>query len=218
MPLPLIAAAIGLGAGRALLGATQAKKTQKRNRGLIEQAYASGHERLDTQQADARQVANEGLIARGLAGGGAVRDAGTVAPGATVDLSGAHDLAGQAVLDQRREQAMAQTELRQQRDNALTENRAAGTQGVIGSILGGVQTGMDAYGALSSLGALRGGGKPVPTTPTMATTPTQAGIPGWGGVDVVDPLGRGLWARSPSGAPTTGVFNVFNPREGMGSY
>jgi hypothetical protein len=199
--LPLIAAAIGTGLVRGGLGALAARKESRRQKGFIRQAYDTGRQRLDLSQGDVRQSQAEGLLARGLGAGGSIGLGGPVAPGAVPSVSGAHDLAGQQVADQRREQALEQTSLRDQRDRALSDTKAATQQGYVNAAVSGIQSGLSVYSGGKDLAALSGGGG--------AAAGVAQGVPGtgvapWGGVDPVDPLGRGPWS-----VPTTGQFNIY---------
>lgn len=207
MPIPLIAAAAGIGLARAGLGAAQAITGAKKQKRLIRDAYGRGRERLDTNQGDARQSMGEGIIARGLAVGGGVRDLGAVAPGAPVDVTQARTLGAAQMLEQRREQGIAQTDLRTERDNALQDTSSARTQGIIGSLFSGAQTAMDVYSGGKALQTMRGMG-------SAAGSYRPADPRPWGNIDPVDPLGRGAWAE---GAGTVGEFNIFtgSRREGM---
>lgn len=207
MPFPLISTAIGV--ARAGIGAIQANQAYKRQRGMIGRAYQQGRARLDTYQADARQTGDESLVARGLAGAGSVHDTGVVRPSAPAAggmIARAHDLGGQQVADLRREQELGQGELTQQRDNAYHDAHAERTGAYLSSIAAGVQTGVNAHNALGSLGALK-------SLPSAASNGMGDGIPGFGGIDAIDPLRRGAWAT-----PTTGSFNVFGRNSAGGMY
>jgi hypothetical protein len=196
--IPLLIAA-GSGILRAGVGAIRANQEKQRQRGIIGRAYDKGRERLDLHQGDVRQSVGEGLIARGLAGGGAVRDTGRVQPGAASTVTGAHDLGGQAVADLQREQGIEQTGLRDQRDDALRDVKHEYHGQLISSLMSGVQTAVNAYSGASALGAgkaLGGVSSPggAPSIAGGAADFDAGGMPGWGGIDVVNPLGRGAWA------------------------
>jgi hypothetical protein len=169
--LGLIAAA--LGAVRAGVGMAGARKEANRQRNMIHSAYARGQQRLGVKQQDVRQQEGESLIARGLAGGGDVHDSGPVGAGADLGVGGARTLGGQQLTDLHREQGLEQNELLAQRDNALSDVGAQGTQNTINAIGSGISTAMSVYGAGQELGAARTAGAPGP-----APAPTPA--PGTG--------------------------------------
>lgn len=179
-----------------MAGAIQARKERRRQRGLIETSYARGKEQLDKGQADQRQAQGEGLLARGLGQGGTVNDPGAVGPAGLPSVGGAHDLGGQQVLDQRREQGLVQQGLLQEKQNALGAANAAGTQGIVNAVAGGISTGVSAYQGLTAIQGLRGSGGAGGSGASLAGEP-------WGGIDPVNPFG-------PGSAWSTGDFNVFH--------
>lgn len=210
----------GLAVAGGITSAIEANQTRQRNKGIISLAYALGSKRLNLGQMDTRQSQAESLGARGLSGGGGggVRDAGPIGPatGAPLGVGGAHDLGGQAVVDERREQQLEQTGLQQESQNELSANNAAASAA---ELTGGIQAG----GAVAAAVAGRPPATTIPAAPTLSGDPT-AGIgvtpstpPGvsslspyanaWGGIDPISPTSRGAWGSPDEG---TGSFNTFN--------
>ena len=205
-----------------------ANQGRQKNKGIIGKAYALGRQRLNLSQQDTRESQAESLGARGLAQGGNVRDMGPVSPtmgpkgeagAAPVSVGGAHDLGGQATLDEQREQQLEQTGLSNQAQSAYAANDAnANTSELNSAIAAGgdiasafankpapnVSGGPSASATPASLGL---GGSSVPA-PQMASSPYGNA---WGGIDPINPTARGAW----SGATTsTSDFNKY----GGGSY
>lgn len=184
MPLPLIAAAIGAGAVRAGVGLLQGRNGTRRKRNRINDAYTFGHERQNVMQQDVRQSAAEGIASRGLAQGGDIQIGGAVAPnpgGDVYNVSGAHTLGGQQQADLHREQSLEQNDLLRQRDNAVSDVEAEGTQNAVNSIASGISTATQVAG-------MGGGGG-------IASAYTQAGqTPYYGGIHPTSPDLNSDWA------------------------
>lgn len=165
----------------------QANSEKKRQQGIINKSYALGKQRLDLQQGDERQSQGEGLLARGLGGGGSsIADTGSVSPTGPTGVGGAHDLGGQQVADERREQTLQQSSMLQEKNNALSDSSAQATQGFVNSIGSGIATGAQAFSAGSAASH-------------------------WGGIDAVNPLGSGSWQKGtqlPDSAGTVDNFHV----------
>lgn len=211
----------GVAAAGAITSGVEANQTRQRNKGIISKAYQLGQQRLNLTQGDTRESQAESLGARGLAGSGTVNDPGSIGPqtgAAPLSVGGAHDLGGQAVADERREQQLEQTGLKQESQNDLTENNAAADSAEIGA---GIKVAGDVAGGIA-------GKKPSNTIPPTANaTPTSLGLGGdavpsvptqspygnaWGGIDPVNPTVRGSWSTGSGGNTSTGSFNKFvNP-------
>lgn len=218
-----------LGAVQAGFGAVSANQRKQRNKGLIGRAYSQGRERLNLLQGDTRQSFGEGLVSRGLHLGGNVRasgavpitnegrrinvneafghrnsQAGVISQGApAVSVRNAYDLGSQQQTDLRREQQLEQNEMRTAYDTAIANNDAAGFNEQVNAIASGINTATgldDALGNLNSVNSVQSAfGQPMkPPTPYPNA---------WGGVDPVDPLGRGAWAQPPG---SVSDFNVFS--------
>lgn len=210
-----VAVSVAVGGGTALIGGIQANQTRQNKKGLIGQSYAHGQERLALQQKDVRGGTAESLGERGLIGGGTVRPdlseghgdpwangaAGT--PGQTMpSVTGAHDLGGQQMEDLGREQFLERRNLAQARDNAYGEVNDAATQGMIGSAINGIKTGMSVYGARSEMG----GGDALKGATPMGYAPDSppSGMTGAFGVGVNNPLGVGAW-KNPATSGSSGA-------------
>lgn len=199
----------------AATSAIEANQTGQRNKGIISQAYNLGQQRLNLNQQDTRESQAESLGARGLAGSGTVNDPGNIGPAANpnapMGVGGAHDLGGQAVVDERREQQLEQTGLKQESQNELSANNAA-TEGTeigagikaAGAVVGGIggQRGPQGPSASASPASLGLGGEAVPSVPTASPYSNA-----WGGIDPVNPTSRGSWS---SGNTSTSSFNKFS--------
>lgn len=188
--------AVAVGAGTAIVGGVQSNQERQRKKGIIGKAYAIGEQRLKLRQGDVRQSVQESLGARGLTQGGA----------------GARDLASQTVSDLAHEQDLERQDLASRKAGSYSDVNAEGDAGIVGSVVRGAQTTFGLADALhqgggtpGTPGAARAGGAGV-----MVDTPppgSASAYPGsFGGIDPVDPLGRGAWKS----AATTGGFNVFN--------
>ncbi len=205
-------------AAGAITSGVEANQTRQKAKGIIGNAYTLGRQRLNLKQGDTRESQAESLGARGLAQGGNVRDLGNVGPGAAPSVGGAHDLGGQAGLDEQREQVLEQTGLSQQKDQSLAGVNAIADQSE-------VNAGITAAGAVAG-GIVNKPGPNLSGAPNASATPASLGLGGsdvpavqpastlspynsaWGGIDPINPTSRGAWA--PSDANTsTGNFNKF---------
>lgn len=214
--VPLIAAAIAAGTLRAGIGAITGNQRSQRNKGYINAAHRTAKQRLDTDQAGARQGIAEQLNARGLAQGGGVSAspihtamvgermvANPAARIATKDgaappaqPSGAPATIGeQVVSDANVEMGLEQQDLEQQKEQALTENKAERNNAYLGSAVAGVQTGMSVYGAGKDLQTARSAS----AARRSKIHETLLSGMGYDGVNPVDPLGApsSAWSTQP---------------------
>lgn len=187
MPVPLIAAAMAAGAVRGIVGGIQNRNETRRKRGLINQAYTGGQQRMNVQQQDVREGMGESLVARGLAQGGDVQTGGAVSPGETLSVGGARTIGGQQTTDLHREQTLEQNDLLAQRDAALSDVNAAGTQGTIDAVSGGINTAMSVYGMGREMGAMRAAGSAAPSS-APATPAASHGVGTIRGAFGIDPI------------------------------
>jgi len=120
-----------------------------------------------------------------------------------VSVSGAYDLGSQQGSDLAREQQLEQTDLVRQKDAALAGNDAEYANTLVGSAAAGVAGAGDvanAYGAMKAPGVTDafGAGR-LPEGTTAPDTPYKNAFMG---IDPVNPLERGAWARNAD-------FNVY---------
>jgi hypothetical protein len=144
--LPLIAAAIAAGGIRAGIGLLQGRDNVRRQRNQIQDAYTRGQARMGIQQQDVRQSEGESLGSRGLTSGGDVQLGGAVAPGADLGVGGAHTLGGQQQADLHREQGLEQNNMLAEKNNAVSNVEAGGSQDAVNSIASGISTGFSVAG------------------------------------------------------------------------
>lgn len=227
--LPLIAAAIAAGTIRAGVGAIQANQQKQRTKGFVNANYRLAKDRLDRSQGAARQGIAESLNERGLAQGGGVSaspiHAAMVEKGherTQMTAQGAGAVAstiGEAeTRDANEEMALEQTDLTQQRDQALTQNKADYNNALLNSGVAGVQTGMSVYGAGKDLGAMNAAkGTATASMDRSKIHSMMLSGSAYDGVHPNDPLGdpTSAWSTQPRGSKladpmqSNGSFNVF---------
>lgn len=197
--IPLLALAAAAGTARAGLGMYQSNQEKQRQKGIIGKAYKLGRERMNLRQGDVRNSVAENLGQRGLTQGGDVRDPGVGStPSLTTPVGGAHTLGGQQMADLAREQNLEAFGLKQERDRALSDTRAAASAGIVNSIASGIDTGVSVYGMGKDAGALSAMRSAPPAgigqgvrvdAPPPGWTPTR--YPGsYRGIDPINPVGR----------------------------
>lgn len=196
--------AVAVGLGSAAVGGVSANQERQRKKGIVGKAFGIAEQRQRLRQQDVRQSIGESLGARGLAAGGAVRDTGAVS-GVTPSVAGAHDLGGQQMADLAREQSLEVQDTAARKNSELSNVNAEANSSMIGAAVNGIST---AVGLKSSLNESAAAGTPGVGSGVMVdSAPGGNRYPGsYGGVDPVDPLGRGAW-KSPA---TTGGFNKYN--------
>lgn len=183
------AQAVG-GIGKAI----QANQERQRQKGIIGRAYGIARERLATRQGDIRQGTAEALTARGLTHTGGGRTP--------------HDLGSQRVADTEHEFDLERRDLGSREEMARAGINQSANAAIAGGITEGLVGAAGTYDALhnpsaSPISAAYGAGRMVDTPPAGAPSPYDNA---WGGIDPIDPLGRGAWKS----ADTTGGFNKFN--------
>lgn len=209
--------AVAVGTASAIAGGVQANANRQRQKGIIGTAYQTAQQRMTIQQGDTREQVGEASGQRGLDQGGDVTLGQPVGPGAVPSVGGAHSLGAQQTLDEQREQVIEQNSLKNESQADLSNVNAAADQGIIGAVAGGVQTAVGVKGGLNTLAAMK---TPASGPTAMGTLSGDQGASpypnSFGGIDPVDPLGRGSWAQpaaagstgAAKGATTTGSFNV----------
>lgn len=217
--------AVGV-AGVSLIGggakAVQANQAGQRNKGIIGKAYGLARQRQTEHQQDVRQGSAESLWARGLGqGGGAAvgvptrtavpKTAAGVSPIAAAYQP--HSLGEQMGADNEREFGFEREDLNSREDMAKAGVSQQASAGVASGIADGVTGAVSSYNgvqkpagldsnAASPIASAYGKGVMVDTPPPVSSPYTNS----FGGIDPVDPLGRGAW----SGGGTTGGFTAFN--------
>lgn len=203
MTLPLILA--GLGVAGQVAGGVQANQQRQNAKGVIDQTYRLGRQRLGVRQQDVRRTQAEGIVARGLAGGGArirtapiapegeggraplrsgirMGNAPAVAGVPALPVTGARTLGQQQQVDMAREQQLEQNALLEQRNAARAGVEAGYAQSLAGTIGGAVASGIQGYQTGQAFNAFRG-------------------------IDPIDPLRRGAWAQ-----PQVDALNIYSQR------
>lgn len=221
--LPLIAAALAAGAGRAIVGGVMANQTKQRNKGYISAQFRAQSERMNVHHGDIRQSTNEDLNRRGLVGSNAdvapsheaimgytpeqdrenmrrMRKGGQTLLGPSVlqAASGAPSTLGGNVQKQLgHEFGLDRKELSDARDRALNENKADYLNAIVGAIGSGAQTATSVYGMGKDIGAMQSTGSSTIGSAMMGIDDPGAA---WGGINPVDPLGGANSAWNPSRA------------------
>lgn len=207
MPLPIIAAAIGLGAGRALYGMSRARQRSRQAKGVINQAYGVAATDLANRQSDIRQSGNESLNARGVlqsgAVGGPVSPIGQALSGKTdwtekggkqhlnrtreqgfYTASGANSLGTSNTLSGGENRIMTdefyreRSALNERKSQALDSVKSDTKDAYLNSIVGGINTGLSVYGMGSGVSSEPTGQPGPDNTQTGASgIPTTASGP-----------------------------------------
>lgn len=204
--------AVAIGVGSAVAGGVEANANRQRSKGIIGSAYSIASQRMNLSQLDTRQQVAEASGARGLDNGGGVMPGAAVGPGATLGVGGAHTLGAQQTADLAREQTIEQTGLKNETNADLSNVNAQANESIINGVAGGISTAFGAKGSLNALKSLNTG-TGTPATPGGTNTPNQdLASSSFGGIDPVNPLGRGAWASPAAGSTegngATGNFNV----------
>jgi len=205
----LVAAAAALVGGGA--EAVTANQNRQKQKGVIGKAYDTASSQLALGQKNTREDTAEETVQRGLAGGGDVT-AGAPASSTTPSAGGARTLGGQVGKDLGVQQSLEKQNLSNMNEAQLAEVNAQGNAGEVAGAANGIS---GALGALSTPRIPAGTTTPPPaTSPIAAAYGVPTGAPGptsspysntYNGIDPVNPLGRGSWAKGGS----TSDFNVF---------
>lgn len=196
--------AVAVGLGSATAGVVGANQTRQRQKGIIGKGYELGQQRLNLSQLDTRQRVAEQSGARGLDQGGDVTTGPAVGPGPTPSVGGAHTLGAQQTSDLAREQTLEQESMLSEKNAELSNANETANQSMIGAVTGGIGAAVNTKSALDAYSASK----------RMASSPYPNSF---GGIDPVNPLGRGTWASdspaagstgSASGASSVANFNV----------
>lgn len=189
--------------GNQRLARSQADERQSQGEQLLARGLAQGGD-VNTGRVAGVSHDMPGLVSQGakpLTGFGAFGDSVLkrsgigVTPGDTTSVSGARSLGGQQIADQHREQVFDTTDLRTNYANELQDNDQQATNEMLGAVAGGLGTAFRAYNAGQSYAAA-----PDPRTvnnglPAGVTQGRDLSTTAYGGIDPVNPLGRGAWAR-----------------------
>lgn len=215
MALGLILAAAQLAGGG--LKAIQANQERQRQKGIIGRAYGIARERQARRQQDVRQGTAESLGARGLTQGGGITAAAPAGPRTAIAQGTPatfgrtpHTLGEQIGVDNEREFSLERDDLNSREEMMRAGINREADAGIAGGITDGITGAISAYSGAQDPGG--GSGSPITSAfgrGTMVDTPAKgvsSPYNGWGGIDPIDPLGRGAWKS----AATTGGFNVFN--------
>jgi hypothetical protein len=200
--LPLLAIAAGAKAAGAIYGAINSNQTKQRNKGYLSAAYRSGVQRQETLQQDTRQATSESLNARGLLSGGVSPIHAAMAPAGgrkevgtsgvlealAPQTEGATDLAGGVQVRNEREFGIERNDLDNQYKRDINENNAAGLNGELGSIAGGIEGVAGAVSAAQGLSAANAAATGASGTRTPIASALLSGS-AYGGIHATDPLG-----------------------------
>lgn len=208
--------AVAVGGGSAIAGIVQTNANRQRQKGIIGKAYDTAQARMSISQTDTREQVGESAGQRGLTQTGSVTLGNPVGPGATPGVGGAHDLGGQQTLDLAREQTIEQSGLKNESAADLSNVNEEANQGMIGAAAGGVQTGFGVEGAMNEAAAMRTGAPGALAAIGNYSGEASPYPNSFGGIDPVNPLGRGAWSTpaaggstgAAKGAATTADFHV----------
>lgn len=201
--------AVAVGVGSAVAGGVQANQNRQRSKGIIGTAYKLGQQRMNLGQLDTRQQVAEQSGARGLDNSGDVVTGSAVGPGASPSVGGAHTLGQQQTVDLAREQTLEQTGLKNETEAQLSNVNEEANQSMINAGAAGVSTAFGLKGGLDAMKA-NPGSMPSGVTAGPALSGDQSTpYPGsFGGIDPVNPLGRGAWANPAAGGSTGAAKNA----------
>jgi hypothetical protein len=225
-----VAAGIAVAAASTGAGMIQANQVRQKQKGLIGQAYQTAQGQLNIGERNTREDTGESLVARGLTGAGDVTTGAAVSPGTVPGEGGATTLGSQQGVNLKEQQVLEQDSLLNEKNAAMTGVNETANQSMINAGAAGIGAGLNLAAQKpvvpGQIATAPGAGASAAIAPPPAAaagslsgdqgpSPSANNYPGsYGGVDPVNPLGRGAWAPSTGstgpakGATTTGDFNV----------